>query len=67
MATMPIAIGISEQIGGHPSLTAVFVSLTGAAILPLSETGGAFAGLAMGLNGLFTAVTLPVAAQWMGW
>ena len=99
--TMPIALGISDEIGGHPSLTAVLVSMTGvlgavigttvldlidvrdwrlrglsigvaahgvgtAAILPLSETGGAFASLGMGLNGLFTAVMLPVAVHWIG-
>ncbi|HYH37352.1 MAG TPA: LrgB family protein [Azospirillum sp.] len=93
--TTPIAMGISEQLGGLPSLTAVFVILTGivggtlgsgvlnlvrvtdwrargfgmgvaahgigtARALQVNETAGAFSGLAMGLNGLATAVLLPV-------
>ncbi|RXZ43363.1 LrgB family protein [Crenobacter cavernae] len=32
----------------------------------LSERAGAFAGLAMGLNGVITAVILPVLLHWMG-
>lgn len=95
----PIAVGISEQIGGHPSLTAILVIATGvtgamigtkildrlgiedwrlrgvavgvsahgigtAAILPQTETGGAFASLAMGLNGLLTALLLPIIVHW---
>ena len=93
--TTPIAMGIAEQIGGQPSLAAIFVLLTGlvtillldpvlhlvrvanprarglaagtaghglatAHILPLSEVAGAFAGLAIGLNGLITAVLVPL-------
>ena len=93
--TTPIAMGIAEQLGGLPSLTAVFVILTGivgatlgssvlnlirvtdwrargfgmgvaahgigtARALQVNETAGAFSGLAMGLNGLATAVLLPV-------
>ncbi|WP_448207664.1 LrgB family protein [Azospirillum sp. sgz302134] len=93
--TSPIAMGVSEQIGGLPSLTAVFVILTGiiaaslgtwvlnlvrvkdwkargfgmgvaahgigtARALQVNEVAGAFAGLGMGLNGLATAVLLPV-------
>ena len=96
--TTPIAIGISEQISGHPSLTSVFViasGITGAMIsgrlfdllgirswevrgfatgiaahgigtaqmLSVNETAGAFAGLAIGLTGLFTAVVLPLALR----
>lgn len=92
--TTPIAIAVSEQIGGIPSLTAVVVVLTGitgavigdvildklkikdemarglafglashgigtAHAIQASQIAGAFAGLAMGLNGLFTAITLP--------
>jgi len=93
--TTPIAMGISEKLGGLPSLTAVFVILTGiigamigpllldlfrfrdwaargfaigvaahgigtARALQVSEVAGAFSGLAMGLNGLATAVLLPL-------
>ena len=93
--TTPIAMGIAEQIGGLPSLTAVLVALTGilgAVSFPLvfrvlgirdhatqgfavgvtahglgtarafmfSEEMGAFSALAMGLNGILTAVMLPL-------
>ena len=95
--TTPIAMGIAEQIGGSPSLAAVFVLLTGlsavvmgpgilrllrvvdwrarglaagtaghglatARILLLDETAGAFGGLAIGLNGILTAILVPVLA-----
>lgn len=94
-ATTPIAMGISEQVGGIPSLTAAIVVLTGvvgaafggwvldrcrvtdpvarglawgvaahglgtATAMRDSATAGAFAGLAMGLNGGATAVLVPV-------
>jgi predicted murein hydrolase (TIGR00659 family) len=94
--TTPIAIGISQEIGGHPSLTAVLVITSGitgailsgrlydwigvrdwearglatgiashgigtAQMLSVNETAGAFAGLAIGITGLFTAILLPVA------
>lgn len=94
-ATSPIAMGVAEQLGGLPSLTAVLVILTGivgatlgtwvlnrvgvrdyrargfamglsshgigtARALQVDETAGAFSGLAMGLNGLATAVLLPL-------
>lgn len=93
--TTPIAMGIAEELGGLPSLTAVLVILTGiigavlgttvlrvvgvrderatgfalglashgigtARALQISEVAGAFSGLAMGLNGLATAVLLPL-------
>lgn len=93
--TSPIAMGVSEQLGGLPSLTAVFVMLSGivgaalgswtlnlvrvkdwrarglgmgvaahgigtARALQVNEVAGAFSGLAMGLNGLATAVLLPL-------
>jgi predicted murein hydrolase (TIGR00659 family) len=93
--TSPIAMGVSEQLGGLPSLTAVFVILTGivgatfgswllnrvgvtdwrargfaigiashgmgtARALQVNEVAGAFSGLAMGLNGLATAILLPL-------
>ena len=93
--TTPVAMGISEGLGGLPSLTAVLVILTGivgamlgpavlkllciedpaaqgmamgtashgigtARALQLGELAGAFAGLAMGLNALATALLLPL-------
>ena len=93
--TAPIAMGITEKLGGIPSLTAVLVILTGvsgavmakyvldalrikdhgvrgfavgvaahgigtARAFQVSEEAGAFAGLGMGLNGLLTAVLVPV-------
>jgi len=96
--TTAVAIGISEQIGGIASLTAVFVIFTGicgamlserlfdwigvrdwaarglatgvsahaigtAAILKRNELAGALGGLAIGLNGLLTAVWLPAAVS----
>lgn len=92
--TMPIAMGISEKIGGLPSLTSAFVMLTGilgataaqvilrrmhindestcgfalgvaahgigtARAFQVSQRMGAFAGLAMGLSGVLTALILP--------
>ncbi len=93
--TAPIAMGIAEQLGGLPSLTAVLVILTGitgavfgplalnlarikdwrarglalgvashgigtARALQVNAVAGAFAGLAMGLNGLATAILIPI-------
>jgi predicted murein hydrolase (TIGR00659 family) len=93
--TVPIAMGIAEQIGGAASLTAVFVVLTGmlgaatattildlvrirdwrargiaigvaahgqgtAIAMQKDAVGGAFSGLAMGLNGLVSAALLPL-------
>jgi len=93
--TTPIAMGVSDAIGGLPSLTAVLVILTGilgavlatgtlnllgvrdwrargfaiglaahgigtARALSLNEVAGAFASLAMGLNGLATAILVPL-------
>ncbi len=98
--TAPVAMGISEQLGGLPSLTAVLVILTGilgaslgplllnligikdmaargfaigtashgigtARALQVSEVAGAFAGLAMGLNALATAILLPLLWKWL--
>ena len=97
--TMPIAMGVAEQIGGLPSLTAALVLLTGicgavigpwvldrlrirdararglalgtaahgigtARALQESQTAGAFSGLAMGLNGMITAILVPLLAGW---
>lgn len=93
--TAPVAMGITEQLGGLPSLTAVLVISTGilgavlgpyvlrlfrvrdtaaqglamgtashgigtARALQVSEVAGAFAGLAMGLNAIATALFLPL-------
>jgi predicted murein hydrolase (TIGR00659 family) len=101
--TTPIAMGIAEQIGGLPSLTAVFVILTGIigaiAVTPLfdllglkdwrargfaagvaahgigtarafqvNDLAGTFAGIGMGLNGLATAILVPMLlALWDSW
>lgn len=96
--TTPIAMGIAEELGGLPSLTAVLVILTGvigamlgsfvlnavkvsdwrarglavgvaahgigtARALQVNDQAGAFAGLAMGLNGVATALLLPLLAE----
>ena len=93
--TTPVAMGIAEQLGGLPSLTAVLVIATGiigailgpyvlnflrirdmaarglaigtashgigtARAMQVNEVAGAFAGLAMGLNALATAMLLPL-------
>lgn len=98
--TTPIAMGISEKIGGLPSLTAILVILTGivgavigpallkatgtrdpavtgfaigmsahgigtARAFQLGETAGAFSALAMGLNGVVTAIVVPLIARWL--
>lgn len=92
--TTPIAMGISERLGGIPSLTAVLVIVTGilgavgaryvfdllrvrdpairgfaigvaahgigtARAFQIGEQTGAFAALAMGLNGVLTAFIVP--------
>lgn len=99
--TTPIAMGITEKLGGLPSLTAVLVVATGilgailargtlnllriddhaargfaigvaahgigtARAFQVSETMGAFAGLAMGLNGLLTAFLFPLLVRLWG-
>ncbi len=98
--TTPIAMGITERLGGLPSLTAVLVILTGilgamigpgllrlvgisdsraqgialgtashgigtARAVQIDETASAFAGLAMGLNALATALLLPLLWRWL--
>jgi predicted murein hydrolase (TIGR00659 family) len=98
--TTPVAMGISEQLGGLPSLTAVMVILTGivgASFGPwlldklnvtnpmaqglamgtashgigtgraiyMGDIAAAFAGLAMGLNGLATTILLPLLWKWL--
>lgn len=99
--TMPIAIGLTEKLGGVVSLTSALVMLTGilggamtqpiltlmrirephiagftlgvvahgigtARALQGSNEMGAFAGLAMGLAGLLTAVLVPLCLQLAG-
>ena len=99
--TTPIAMGVSQQIGGIPALTAVLVILTGilgAVIAPylldvlrieersvrgfaiglaahglgtaraflVDEETGAFAGLGMGLNGILTALIVPILVDLLG-
>lgn len=98
--TIPIAMGVSEKIGGLPSLTAVLVMATGiigavsatgllnllrvrdytvrgfatgvaahgigtARAFQVSQEAGAFSALGMGLNGVLTAILVPVMAAWM--
>lgn len=98
--TSPIAMGISERIGGLPSLTSVMVIFTGvigsvgaqsvfsllrcrdsvtrgfslglashgigtARAFQSDQQAGAFAALAMGLNGLLSAVLLPWIMPWL--
>jgi len=99
--TTPIAMGVSEKIGGLPPLTAVLVILTGiigaivaysvldllkvrdessrgfaigvashgigtARAFEISEEAGAFSGLGMGLNGMLTAILIPILARLLG-
>ena len=99
--TTPIAMGISEKIGGLPSLTAVLVIATGilgavlargilnlmrvtdqstrgfalgvtahgigtARAFQVSQEMGAFAGLAMGVSGVLTALLLPLMLKLFG-
>ena len=99
--TTPVAMGVAEQIGGLPSLTAVMVILTGivgamsagplfnlmgikdwrargfaigiashgigtARAFQVSEVAGTFAGIAMGLNALLTAILAPLVLGALG-
>ena len=99
--TTPIAMGIAEQIGGIPSLTAVLVILTGvlgailvtplmdvlrvhdyaargfaagvashgigtARAFQVNDLAGTFSGLAMALNGILTAMLVPLLAGLFG-
>jgi predicted murein hydrolase (TIGR00659 family) len=98
--TTPVAMGIAEEIGGVPALTAVCVIATGivgatlgpmvmnmarlkdwrargfamgvaahgigtARAFQVNETAGAFSGLAMGLNTMATALTIPFLWHWI--
>ena len=97
--TAGVAMGIAENLGGEPTLTAVLVMLTGLigaiAVTPLmnalglkdyaargfaaglaahglgtarafvvDETAGTFAGIAMGLNAVVSAILLPIVLGW---
>jgi putative effector of murein hydrolase len=53
----PKATGFAMGLASHGIGTA--------RALELGETQGAFAGLAMGLNGLFTAIALPLLMVWI--
>ncbi len=99
--TTPIAMGVAEQLGGVPALTAVLVILTGifgavtapalldwagirertargfaiglashgigtARAFQIDAETGAFAGLAMGLNGAVTALVAPLLVRLLG-
>jgi predicted murein hydrolase (TIGR00659 family) len=98
--TAGVAMGIAEQIGGGPPLTALLVVLTGVTgavlVMPLmtalrikdhaargftaglsahgigtarafeiDPVAGAFAGIAMGLNAVLTAMLAPALAAWL--
>ena len=99
--TAPIAMGLSERIGGAPFLTVALVVITGilgavmltplmkllrigdsaaigmaagvgahgigtARAFHIDSTAGAFAGIAMGLNGALTSLILPFLSPWLG-
>jgi putative effector of murein hydrolase len=99
-ATTPIAMAISEQIGGLPSLTAAFVIATGiigavlvtplldalrirewrgrgfsagvaahglgtASAFQMNELAGTFAGIGLALNGVATAILVPILLGWL--
>lgn len=98
--TTPIAMAVSERLGGLPSLTAALVILTGiigamtvtpllnalrvtdwrargfavglaahgigtARAFQVNQLAGTFAGIAMGLNGLVTALLAPLLLGWL--
>ena len=98
--TVPIAMAVSEHLGGIPALTAALVVITGvvgallarpllmllgekdeavsgfaiglaahgvgtATAFQMSRNTGGFAGLAMGLTGLFTAFVAPAILPWL--
>ncbi|WPH18386.1 LrgB family protein [Variovorax paradoxus] len=100
-ATMPIAMGVAEKIGGLPSLAAVAAAVAGisgaimatgllnllrikepavrgfavgmaahgigtARAIQVNETAGAFSALALGLNGIATALLVPLLIRLAG-
>ena len=99
--TSPIAMGLSDQLGGMPFFTAALVIVTGvlgalmltpmmrllrirdsaaigmaagvashgigaARAFHIDSVAGAFAGIAMGLNGAFTSLILPLLRPLIG-
>jgi predicted murein hydrolase (TIGR00659 family) len=99
--TSPIAMSLSEQLGGMPFFTAALVIVTGvigalilsplmrllgirdsaaigmaagvashgigtARAFHIDSVAGAFGGIAMGLNGAFTSLILPIARPFIG-
>jgi predicted murein hydrolase (TIGR00659 family) len=99
--TSPIAMGLSEQLGGMPFFTAALVIVTGvlgalmltplmrllrirdsaaigmaagvashgigtARAFHVDSVAGAFGGIAMGLNGAFTSLILPILRPFIG-
>ena len=68
-----LAMGTADKIGAGPALTAVLVILTGAIMVtPLMNArhlknyaARGFAGIALGLNGLLTALLEPVLIHWL--
>ena len=98
--TAPVAFGISEAVGGIPTLTAVLVILTGiiwaitvtplmnilsitdwqargfavgvaahgigtARAFKVNPIAGAYAGIAMALNAIFTSLIVPIMVRWL--
>jgi putative effector of murein hydrolase len=98
--TAAIAMGISQEIGGNPALTATLVISTGvlgaimvtplmnamgltdyrargfaagvashgigtARAFQVDPVAGTFAGIALGLNGLITALIVPILIGWL--
>jgi len=99
-ATTPIAMAISEQVGGLPSVTAALVIATGiigaviatplldalrirdwrgrglsagvaahglgtARAFQVNELAGTFAGIGLALNGVATAILVPILFPWL--
>jgi len=99
-ATTPIAMAVSEQMGGQPSLTAALVIATGivgaiivtpvldalrirdwrgrgfsagvaahglgtARAFQVNEVAGTFAGIGLALNGVATAILVPILLPWL--
>jgi predicted murein hydrolase (TIGR00659 family) len=60
------AIGVVDRRATGFAIGLASHGIGTARALELGETEGAFAGLAMGLNGLLTAVALPLILAWLG-
>lgn len=59
-------VGVSDPRATGFALGLASHGIGTARALELGETQGAFAGLAMGLNGLLTAIALPLLLAWLG-